>query len=84
MGKKENLLSKDLYGKYYATMEAVKENVERYDNLISEMRNPDSDIFFLLTTRLERLYNTLVTQEEEFYRSMNITNNRAEGIKQIQ
>jgi hypothetical protein len=61
-----------------------KENVERYDNLISEMRNPDSDIFFLLTTRLERLYNTLVTQEEEFYRSMNITNNRAEGIKQIQ
>lgn len=84
MGKKENLLSKDLYGKYYATMEAVKENVERYDNLISGMRNPDSDIFFLLTTRLERLYNTLVTQEEEFYRSMNITNNRAEGIKQIQ
>lgn len=84
MGKKENLLSKNAYGKYYATMDAVRENVERYDNLIAGIKNPESDIFFLLTMRMERLYDTLVKQEEEFYRSMNIPGGRANGIKVLQ
>lgn len=69
---KKNLMAQE-NGQYYATMEAVKQNVDNYMSLVDGVKTRESDFIRLLTVKLEDLLSILRSQEQTFYSYLNIT-----------
>ena len=69
---KKNLMAQE-NGQYYATMEAVEQNVDNYMSLVDGVKTRESDFIRLLTIRLEKLLSTLRSQEQTFYSYLNLT-----------
>lgn len=69
---KKNLMAQE-NGQYYATMEAVEQNVDNYMSLVDGVKTRESDFIRLLTIRLEKLLSILRSQEQTFYSYLNLT-----------
>jgi hypothetical protein len=74
MAKKSNLLENEfIKNSIYGSAERVAQIHKKYNNLLSSIKTPDSEITKSIISELQALHQVLLKQESKFYKALGVS-----------